>query len=266
MLVALAAAGCGTAPQADPVMLTLGEHSVRRSEFEAYIHKLEQRGGGPLAADVRRSLLEPFLEERLLVLAARERKALRPGASEADEQAAVKELLEDEVLSKLDASEAEQRAYYEAHAAEFALPEQRRVSQILVGSANEARDIARRLQRDPKSFELLARAHSRGPEAARGGQMGTFAPGELPQELETAAFALAPGTVSQVVQTPLGYHILRVDAREPARPRAFDECQAEIRNRLLQRRSAAGVRQFVRALLARAKVNHDAATVPVPSG
>lgn len=265
-LAAGAAASCGVARPADPPLLTLGDQVVRRSEFEAHLRKLESRGGEPLDAAVRGALLDPFIEERLLVLESRERGLVAAGAPEGDEQAAVKKLLEDEVLSKVEVPESDVAVWYEAHAGELALPERRSVRQILVGTENEARDIRRRLEHDAREFDLLARSRSRGPEAARGGQMGTFAQGELPHELEAVVFALQPGAVSQVVQTPLGYHVLRVDAREPARPRSLDECRAEIRNQLLQRRSEASVRQFVRALMARAKVNHDAATAPVPAG
>lgn len=266
MLAVATAASCGEARPADPPLLMLGDQVVRRSEFEAHLRRLESRGGEPLDPAVRAALLEPFIEERLLVLEARARGRLSATASEDDEQAAVKKLLEDEALSKVVASDGDVADYYAAHAEEFALPERRSVRQILVGTENEARDIRRRLQRDARSFDLLARSRSRGPEASRGGVMGTFAQGELPHELEAVVFALQPGEVSQVVQTPLGYHVLRVDAREPARSRSLDECRTEIRNRLLQRRSDASVRQFVRALMARAKVNHDAATAPVPAG
>jgi parvulin-like peptidyl-prolyl isomerase len=265
-LAVLAAASCGAAPPADPPLLTLGGQVVRRSEFVAHLRKLEARGGEPLTPAVRAALVDPFIEERLLALEARERGWVAAGASESEEQAAVKKLLEDAVLSKVDVQATEVAAYYEAHAGEFTLPERRSLSQILVASDNEARDIRRRLQRDPRSFELLARSRSRGPEASSGGRMGTFAQGELPHELEAAAFALAPGAISPVVQTPLGYHVLRVDAREPARARSLDECEAEIRNKLLQRRSEASVRQFVRALMARARVNHDAAIAAVSAG
>ena len=52
--------------------------------------------------------------------------------------------------------------------------------QILVPTETEARDVRRRLQKDPKSFEALARARSKAPEAAAGGLMGTFSRGQLP--------------------------------------------------------------------------------------
>ena len=135
------------------------------------------------------------------------------------------------------------------------------IRQILVPTSNEARDVRRRLGRDGQSFAVLAQTISRAPEASAGGLMGTFARGQLPSELERAAFALGPGQTSDVVQTPLGYHVLRLDSREAPRQASLEESRAEIRTRLGEARSDRKVREFVTGLMARANVNHEAAKV-----
>jgi peptidyl-prolyl cis-trans isomerase C len=129
-------------------------------------------------------------------------------------------------------------------------------------AAVEARDIRRRLLREPRSFEALARTQSRGPEASAGGLMGTFARGELPKELEDAAFGIEPGAPSEIVVTPLGHHVLRVDERRPARPATLDECRARVEPSLKRGKADRAVREFVQAVLARAKVNHEAVKAP----
>jgi peptidyl-prolyl cis-trans isomerase C len=216
-------------------------------------------------AGVRNALLEPFLEERALILEARARGLLKPGASAEDEEMGAQKLLADEVLSRVTVTDEEIAAYYTEHAPEFRLPETMTLRQILVSSENEARDIRRRLLKDPKSFEALAQTRSRSPEASRGGLMGTFSLGELPSELEAAAVALPVAGVSDAVPSPLGFHVLRVDARQPARGRKMEECRDEIRSLLTRQKSDQATRQFVRDLLARAKVNHEAAQLPRPS-
>jgi peptidyl-prolyl cis-trans isomerase C len=138
------------------------------------------------------------------------------------------------------------------------------VRQIVVPTSNEARDIRRRLQREPKSFEALARTQSRGPEAASGGLMGAFARGELPRDLEPAAFALEPGATSEIVVTPLGHHVLRVDERRPARPATLEECRARAEPSLKRRKADRAVREYVASLMARAKVNHEAVKAAPP--
>ena len=95
--------------------------------------------------------------------------------------------------------------------------------------------------------------------------MGTFTRGELPSDLEAVAVALPVSGVSDIVPSPLGFHVLRVDARQAARERTLEECRHEIRALLTRRKSDQATRQFVRGLLARAKVNHEAAQPPRPS-
>jgi parvulin-like peptidyl-prolyl isomerase len=94
--------------------------------------------------------------------------------------------------------------------------------------------------------------------------MGTFARGELPPELENVAFALAAGAGSEVARTSLGWHVLRVDRREPAREPTLAESRERIRTEVLRRKSDEAWRQFVRAVMARAKVNHEIAEAPPP--
>src|SRR5262249_28456274 len=133
------------------------------------------------------------------------------------------------------------------------------VRQILVSTSNEARDVRRRLAKDPKSFDVLVRTMSRAPEASAGGMMGTFAKGQLPPELETAAFALPAGGTSDVVESLRRYHGLRAEAREAAREPSLAEARGRIRAQLSRQKADQGVRQFVLGLMARAKVNHEAA-------
>jgi hypothetical protein len=261
----LAAISCRDSRPADPVILVLGDESVRRSEFEQHVKGLEARGMGSVDLGVRAALLEPFLEERVLILEARARGLLKPGASAEDEEVAAQKLLADEVLSGIAVTEGEIAAFYRDHAQEFRAPETITLRQILLTSANEARDVRRRLAKDPKSFDPLAQSRSRSPEASKGGLMGTFRRGELPSELETAAFSLPVSGVSDVVPSPLGFHVLRVDARQSARERTVEECRDEIRALLTRQKSDQATRQFVRGLLARAKVNHEAAQLSLPS-
>jgi peptidyl-prolyl cis-trans isomerase C len=260
LLAALAAASCGVARAPDPVILEMDQEVVRRSDFERHIAEVEARGGAPLPPEARRGLLESFLEQRALVMEARKRGILAKDAGAEGEQRAVTELLSQAVPPPT-VSDAEVAAYYGAHAAEMSVPETITLRQILVPTENEARDVRRRL-RTPKDFENVARQSSKGPEAPEGGLMGTFARGQLPAELETAAFALPAGGTSDIVATSLGYHILRVEARQEARASSLPEAQGRIRALLTREKSDRNVRQFVDDLLARAKVNHAAATRP----
>ncbi len=245
---------CGTD---DPVILRLSGQEIRRGEFRAHLADLARRGHEVDPA-LREALLPPFLEERVLVLEARARGLVAKGASAEAEKAAVEALLT-QALPAPKVEDEEVRRHYQDHPDEFRRPATVTLRQILVPTDNEARDVRRRLQRDPKSFEMLARSRSRSPEASTGGLMGTFEPGQLPSELEAPAFALAVGGTSDIIATPLGYHVLRVDARSVAREEPFEECSARVRAQLVREKTEHAVRAFVADLMSRAKVNHETA-------
>ena len=62
-------------------------------------------------------------------------------------------------------------------------------------------------------FAELAKAYSEDPQAEEGGDLGWIIRGQLLPELDTAAFSLPVGTLSDVIQTRLGFHLIRVEER-----------------------------------------------------
>lgn len=70
-----------------------------------------------------------------------------------------------------------------------------------------------------ESFGELAREYSDDPTAASGGDLGFFSRGDMVVEFERAAFALAPGQISDVVKTQFGYHIIKCEEKEGERIR-----------------------------------------------
>lgn len=120
------------------------------------------------------------------------------------------------VLAEIDEPSLRAR-YEEQRSSRFERQPRIRLRQILVTHAvgrEKALEKARELRReiDPKGadFADLARRYSEDASAAEGGDLGWAAPAELVPELAKAAFALDPGEVSGVVESPLGFHILEV--------------------------------------------------------
>jgi peptidyl-prolyl cis-trans isomerase C len=258
-LLLSAAAACARAPDPDPIILSFAEGEIRRSDFDRHVAELEARGGHALSSEVRRALVQPFLEEKVLLLEARSRGLVAASASPEQETTATEQLLGAEVLAKVAVSEDEIRRAYAGERQACHQAERVTVRQILVPTENQARDVVRRLQRKPREFEILARTLSHGPEASEGGLMGTYQPGELPTELDGPAFSLPVGGRSDVIRSSLGFHVLRVEARESQRERSLEECRDEIRALVARRKADDGVRRFVAGLLGRAKVNYEAA-------
>ncbi|SHI54808.1 peptidyl-prolyl cis-trans isomerase D [Malonomonas rubra DSM 5091] len=79
-----------------------------------------------------------------------------------------------------------------------------------------AADLLKQLQ-EGADFAELAKAHSDDKGTAEnGGDLGTFGRGIMVKAFEAAAFALKPGELSDIVETPFGYHIIKVEEASEA--------------------------------------------------
>lgn len=156
------------------------------------------------------------------------------------------QLVSKEIRGRVNVSSAEIQRYYDANRAEFMADERVTARDILfrVEPLDSEAEIERLRQKAEevrglavggRDFAALAKQFSEGPEASRGGLLGTFPRGALEEPLDRAVFVLAPGGVSEVVRGEHGFHILRVDKYEPAGYRSFDEVREQIRETLYQR-------------------------------
>ncbi|MEW6678535.1 MAG: nitrogen fixation protein NifM [Pseudomonadota bacterium] len=169
------------------------------------------------------------------------------------EQSLVRELRVQAVLDKVGSraakvSDIDVELYYHYHPEQFHRPELRRARHILVtvnetlpdNTADLARAridaIAQRLAKDPKRFEEQALKHSECPTAMQGGLLGDAKPGQLFPALDAALFAMAPMEISPVLESPLGFHLLRCDEILPARVLHLPEVKEQIRERLYESR------------------------------
>lgn len=104
------------------------------------------------------------------------------------------------------------------------------------------------------SFEEAARRFSEDGSAQAGGDVGFFGRGELLPTLEDVAFHLDIGAISPVVQSPIGFHILRVTERRVVPLRDVEEARARVRYRLTEEAFRKEYRAFIESLRAAARV------------
>lgn len=161
--------------------------------------------------------------------------ALRKKATqEATARAALKRIL------GVHATEAEAKAFYQAHQAEFEQPEMAHVRHILLltidpatheslsTNAIEAKhkqieDILKKI-RNGADFATMAEKYSEDPGSKKnGGELPPFSRGQMQPEFETTAFSLTNGQVSDVIRTSYGYHIIKMIDKTPAKQYAFTD-------------------------------------------
>ncbi|OGQ76874.1 MAG: hypothetical protein A3G94_08160 [Deltaproteobacteria bacterium RIFCSPLOWO2_12_FULL_60_16] len=142
--------------------------------------------------------------------------------------------------SQVQIGEKEAEDYYRTHRDEkFYQPKGVRLRHILLrlppAGDPKQKDAARSkaeavLQeaRTGKDFAGLVRRYSEDPSAAQGGDAGWFAQGQLLPSVEKVAFALKKGEISGVVESALGYHILKAEEVREAKTKGFKETREEI--------------------------------------
>ena len=148
--------------------------------------------------------------------------------------------------------ESEALRYYETHLSSFQLPRRVRVRQIVVADGEEAIQLLKRLNKGEK-FEKLVAEKSLGPEKVNGGDLGYFSPGERPPEFDRV-FEMEVGTVSEVIISPYGYHIFKLEEKIEARQVPFEEAKAGIVQDLERRKGEAEYQKWLRGLKEKSKV------------
>ncbi|MCL1980482.1 MAG: SurA N-terminal domain-containing protein [Proteobacteria bacterium] len=138
------------------------------------------------------------------------------------------------------------QAYYHEHAETYGQPEKRRARHILfrvTGEDSPETKSAKKAQAEKvlarikagEDFAKLAGQFSEDMTKDKGGDLGFFARGQMVQPFEESVFALKKGEVSGVVETPFGFHLIKVEEIMPAKTQTLAEATPSIRKILEQK-------------------------------
>lgn len=120
---------------------------------------------------------------------------------------------------------------------------------------NRAEELRTRIVEGEASFGELAEAHSQGPGADDGGNIGTFGRGELAESFEQVAFDQEVGVVSQPVETEFGIHLIEVLDRQQREDPQAEQRRQQIRAELQQEQMDQQMESFVETLRTRAYID-----------
>ncbi len=148
----------------------------------------------------------------------------------------------EDYIPKVKLSEEEIKDYYEFHKDEFKRPERIHARHILIkwtkdnpkekeAAYKKAKEILDRLKAG-EDFAKLAKQYSDDIGTKdKGGDLGFFTKGKMVPAFEKAAFSLKPGDISNIIETRFGYHIIKVEAKEPEKIFSL----SEVRNKIVEK-------------------------------
>lgn len=194
-------------------------------------------------------------------------------------------------LSKINITEADAKKFYNENLSKFKYPDKVRASHILISAnpeeltekmasdpANKGlskeeikakvdKEIALKLEKatkllaevkkDQKSFAKVAKENSEDTQSAKqGGDLGFFGQQEMVEPFAKAAFAMKPNTISAIVKSPYGYHIILVTDRKQAGQEPFEKVKSEITNYMTSQAQVKVLENLINSLKKQAKIEY----------
>ncbi|MDZ4165315.1 MAG: peptidylprolyl isomerase [Smithellaceae bacterium] len=222
---------------------------LERMINELLIEQEARRSGISVKDDEVMAVLTDQLSRRNVTLESFVKDLAREGASLEEYKKNIKDqlirmkLIRRDVRAKVIITPEEIGRYYEKHRAEYEGAEAVRIRQIMIPVPREANsEMIARLKReaqeiqkrilDGEPFEAMAARYAVGAAAATGGDLGFIERGLVYPEVENVAFGLARDQVSGVIESPAGFHIIKLVDRRGAGIKDLESVREEIKARI----------------------------------
>ena len=167
---------------------------------------------------------------------------------------------QNEVLGKIGVTDDEARRYYEAHMNEFTTPPSVTLREILItvsadtkglnvaadeAAKDRAEEIRKRVTSGGESFEKLAAEVSDSPSKANAGLIGPLSVNDISPELRKLIESMKPGDVAELVRTPRGYQILKLETITPTQTLPLDQAREQISERVFTDKRRAEFQKYL---------------------
>ncbi len=208
-----------------------------------------------------------FPNEQAFTAALAERR-MTPDGLKADirRQMLAMKLVDTQIAPTIKVTDAEVQDFYAKNPDKFQEPEAVHVAHILIRTPENADAAAKKKARAEAEgvlaqlkkgadFATLAKQHSQDPgSAANGGDLGFVPRGQTVPAFEQAAFGLKPGQLSGLVESPYGFHIIKMIAHRDGRKVPLQEVKAQVEQYLKQQKMQEATQALVQQLKAMAKI------------
>lgn len=269
MSATISAPGCSLKPQIAAKSKTISVNGVVISRAaisrEAQHHPASKPIEAWLAAARALVVREALLQEARRLGLIPQPLQDEAGRRETDEEASIRALIEQEVVTP-EADVAACQRYYDQNRSRFRSPDLYEVRHILIAArpgddterANArqlAAEILRELTSEPGAFTRLAAAHSACPSGKVGGSLGQIGPGQTVPEFESALPTLPVGAIASTpIETRYGVHVVAVDHHIAGRPLPFEVVQQRIAEYLADHVRRTAAKQYIGILLGNADI------------
>lgn len=174
-------------------------------------------------------------------------------------------LLKREVKDKIIITDEEIGEYYNKNRQEYEGKESVRMKQILLTLPPGADDtvknkirkeasLLRELLLKGESFDVLASKYSQGPAASQGGDVGFIEKGTIIPEVETVAFSLPVEQVSEVIESGIGFHIIKVVDKKGAGLKPMAMVREEIKTKIEEEKLDKKYEEWISSIRAKSHI------------
>lgn len=255
------------------IMAKVGQRVITTAEFERLV---KTRGGNrPLDSQARQGLLNNMVQTIALGEAARKRgldkkENIQEILKLAQDNILANELVKEEVVDKIKIDEAQAKDYYEKNLARFKTPDQVRIRHIMIkmnapasaedkAKAKEKAEAILKKIKAGEDFAKLAEENSDDTTSkTRGGDLGFLPRGlqanPFERAAEKAALALKPGEVSEAIETPFGYRIIKVEEEKKGEVQTFESVKDKVMGLVLEEVKREKIKAFADQVMKEANV------------
>jgi peptidyl-prolyl cis-trans isomerase C len=245
-------------------LVRINDVSISTGEFHQMLEKQPLEGKMKLLSEKEtRDFLENYVIPReVLYQEAKKRgldknKEILTKIEDVKRAMVIEALLEEVLRGKAEVSEEEIQRYYKENQALFTEPQEIKIRHIVVNSEPALKEVVTKLSKG-ENFEKLASTYNIGNFKEDGGNLGYIRRGQLAPpfaQFEEAAFSLRKrGEISEVVNTPYGYHIIRLEDMRGTAVRPLNQVKERIRFFLQPKKRQDAYLEYVKEAKLKAKI------------
>ena len=245
-------------------LVRINDVSLSLEEFQQMLEKQPLEGKMKLLSEKgTRDFLENYVVSREVLYQEAKKKGLDKKKDllvkieDARRAILIEALLEDVLRGRAEVSEEEIQRYYKENSDFFVEPQEVKIRHIVVNSEPALKEVVSKLS-EGESFEKLASTHNIGKFKDNAGDLGYIRRGQLASpfaQFEEAAFSLRKrGEISEVVSTPYGYHILRLEDLRGTTLRPLNQVKEKIRFFLEPKKKQEAYLAYVKEAKSKAKI------------